>query len=150
MFQNTSQVFFLLLQKFILSSSLNILKLSCILLVFRFNLLFLLSGGGKFNFQGTKKWIEDNIDGSGLEFFIGNKCFHDIFFCNPSLHVSAENSLLQEVQFAVCLDSLGIGNELNIHVSKPPRPGSVSYVFHKVRIHICPLQLITYNCYFLN
>lgn len=28
----------------------------------RTNLLFLLSGGGKLNYQGSKKWLEDNLD----------------------------------------------------------------------------------------
>ena len=32
----------------------------------RFNMLFLLAGGGKFNYQGTKKWIEDNVESSGM------------------------------------------------------------------------------------
>lgn len=27
--------------------------------------MFLLSGGGKFNYQGTKKWIEDNMEAAG-------------------------------------------------------------------------------------
>ncbi|KAJ8029955.1 Nicalin-1 [Holothuria leucospilota] len=31
----------------------------------RFNLLFFLSGGGKFNYQGTKRWIEDNLEVPG-------------------------------------------------------------------------------------
>lgn len=29
----------------------------------RVNLLFLLSGGGKLNYQGSKKWLEDQLDG---------------------------------------------------------------------------------------
>ncbi len=33
---------------------------------FRYNLLFLLSGGGKFNYQGTKRWIEDQLDTAGI------------------------------------------------------------------------------------
>jgi len=32
-------------------------------------MLFLLAGGGKFNFQGTKKWIEDNVESSGGYYF---------------------------------------------------------------------------------
>ncbi len=31
----------------------------------KFNLLFLLSAGGKFNYQGTKRWIEDQLDTTG-------------------------------------------------------------------------------------
>lgn len=31
----------------------------------RYNLLFFLSGGGKFNYQGTKRWLEDNLDHTG-------------------------------------------------------------------------------------
>lgn len=40
--------------------------------VFRYNLLFFVSGGGKFNYQGTKRWLEDNLDhtGSDPEHFI--------------------------------------------------------------------------------
>ena len=36
----------------------------------KYNLLFLLSGGGKFNYQGTKRWIEDQLDTAGLCFLI--------------------------------------------------------------------------------
>lgn len=32
---------------------------------FRYNLLFFVSGGGKFNYQGTKRWLEDNLDHTG-------------------------------------------------------------------------------------
>lgn len=31
----------------------------------RYNLLFFASGGGKFNYQGTKRWLEDNLDHTG-------------------------------------------------------------------------------------
>ncbi|CAH3192232.1 unnamed protein product [Porites evermanni] len=31
----------------------------------RYNLVFFLSGAGKFNYQGTKKWLEDNLDNPG-------------------------------------------------------------------------------------
>lgn len=33
--------------------------------MFRYNLLFFVSGGGKFNYQGTKRWLEDNLDHTG-------------------------------------------------------------------------------------
>lgn len=28
----------------------------------KFNIVFLLSGGGKMNYQGSKKWLEDQLD----------------------------------------------------------------------------------------
>uniref|UniRef100_A0A4W4F9G3 BOS complex subunit NCLN n=1 Tax=Electrophorus electricus TaxID=8005 RepID=A0A4W4F9G3_ELEEL len=65
-----------------------------------YNLLFFLSGGGKFNYQGTKRWLEDNLD-------------------------HTESSLLQDnVAFVLCLDTLGNGDSLHLHVSKPPKEGS--------------------------
>lgn len=72
------------------------------------NILFLLSGGGKFNYQGTKRWIEDSLD-------------------NPSTSDDV-TSLLGSVNIVLCLDSLGSrdGN-LHMHVSKPPREGSRSH-----------------------
>lgn len=65
----------------------------------KYNILFLLAGGGKFNFQGTKKWIEEGIE-------------------------SSEISLLSEVDYVLCIDGVGQGTNLNMHVSKPPKEGS--------------------------
>ena len=31
----------------------------------RYNMLFLLTGAGKFNYQGTKKWLDDQIESGG-------------------------------------------------------------------------------------
>ncbi|XP_061093828.1 BOS complex subunit ncln isoform X2 [Conger conger] len=65
-----------------------------------YNLLFFVSGGGKFNYQGTKRWLEDNLD-------------------------HTDSSLLQDnVAFVLCLDTLGSGDSLHLHVSKPPKEGS--------------------------
>ncbi|MCJ8737606.1 hypothetical protein PDJAM_G00025920 [Pangasius djambal] len=65
-----------------------------------YNLLFFLSGGGKFNYQGTKRWLEDNLD-------------------------HTESSLLQDnVAFVLCLDTLGNRDSLYLHVSKPPKEGT--------------------------
>nr|XP_006008163.2 PREDICTED: nicalin isoform X2 [Latimeria chalumnae] len=72
-----------------------------------YNLLFFVSGGGKFNYQGTKRWLEDNLD-------------------------HTDSSLLQDnVAFVLCLDSLGNGNTLHLHVSKPPKEGTPQYAFLK-------------------
>ncbi|XP_054458176.1 BOS complex subunit ncln isoform X4 [Anoplopoma fimbria] len=68
-----------------------------------YNLLFFVSGGGKFNYQGTKRWLEDNLD-------------------------HTDSSLLQDnVAFVLCLDTLGNGDTLHLHVSKPPKEGSPQY-----------------------
>ncbi|XP_047139555.1 BOS complex subunit ncln isoform X1 [Hydra vulgaris] len=69
----------------------------------KYNLLFLLAGGGKFNYQGTKKWIEQNVE-------------------------SSEISLLAEADYVLCIDAIGQGNSLNLHVSKPPKEGTQSYL----------------------
>lgn len=37
----------------------------------RYNLLFFASGGGKFNYQGTKRWLEDNLDHTGERPWVG-------------------------------------------------------------------------------
>uniref|UniRef100_A0A8C8Z983 Nicalin n=1 Tax=Prolemur simus TaxID=1328070 RepID=A0A8C8Z983_PROSS len=70
-----------------------------------YNLLFFASGGGKFNYQGTKRWLEDNLD-------------------------HTDSSLLQDnVAFVLCLDTVGRGNSLHLHVSKPPREGTLQHAF---------------------
>uniref|UniRef100_A0A672RTX8 Nicalin n=1 Tax=Sinocyclocheilus grahami TaxID=75366 RepID=A0A672RTX8_SINGR len=72
-----------------------------------YNLMFFLSGGGKFNYQGTKRWLEDNLD-------------------------HTDSSLLQDnVAFVLCLDTLGNSDNLHLHVSKPPKEGSPQHVLLK-------------------
>ncbi|XP_040273426.1 nicalin isoform X1 [Bufo bufo] len=72
-----------------------------------YNLLFFASGGGKFNYQGTKRWLEDHLD-------------------------HTDSSLLQDnVAFVLCLDSVGSGNSLHLHVSKPPKEGTLQHTFLK-------------------
>ena len=74
------------------------------------SLLFLLSGAGHFNYQGTQKYLEDQID-------------------------SVDHSDLQDTRLALCLDSL-VGNkgQLYVHVSRNIREGTLLHLFIKVRI----------------
>uniref|UniRef100_A0A3Q3B9Z7 Nicalin n=1 Tax=Kryptolebias marmoratus TaxID=37003 RepID=A0A3Q3B9Z7_KRYMA len=70
-----------------------------------YNLMFSLTGGGKYNFLGTKRWIEENLD-------------------------HAESSLLHDnVAFVLCLDTLANGDELYVHVSRPPKPDTAVHSF---------------------
>ncbi|CAH0724211.1 unnamed protein product, partial [Brenthis ino] len=63
------------------------------------SLLFvLMSTGHSLNYFATKKWLEEQLD-------------------------SADASLLQDISFVMCLDSISSG-PLTMHVSKPPKPGS--------------------------
>ncbi|CAF3580105.1 unnamed protein product [Rotaria sp. Silwood1] len=63
----------------------------------KYNLHFLFAAGGKLNYQGSKKWIDD---------------YHD---------QKHQQQLPNDVDVVVCLDSLGQSNELYMHVSKPPK-----------------------------
>lgn len=72
----------------------------------KYNIVFLLTGGGKFNYQGSKKWLEDQLD-------------------------SLEGSVIQDASYVVCLDTLSAGDSLYMHVSKPPKEGSPSSAFFK-------------------
>ena len=59
-------------------------------------LAFLLSSGGAMNYFGTKKWLEHHMD-------------HD-----------SPYELLSDVPFVICLDTMS-GDDLKMHVSKPPK-----------------------------
>ncbi|XP_041984353.1 nicalin-1 [Aricia agestis] len=66
------------------------------------SILFVLSSTGhSLNYFATKKWLEDQLD-------------------------SADASLLQDISFVMCLDSISSG-PLSMHVSKPPKPGSPAH-----------------------
>jgi len=54
-----------------------------------YNILFLLTGAGRMNFVDTKLWLE-----------------------------KADPRLLETIEFAICLDSIGTGQGLNFHVSR--------------------------------
>ncbi len=69
----------------------------------KYNLLFVLSGGGKFNYFGTKHLIfdqMDNQDGGGL---------------------------LPQAEYTLCLDEIATEDGLFVHVSKPPKEGTKPY-----------------------
>ncbi|OCU02851.1 nicalin-1 [Xenopus laevis] len=73
----------------------------------RYNLLFSLTGAGKFNYYGSKRWIEEHLD-----------------------HLET-SPLHENAAFVLCLDSLANGNELHIHVSRPPQEGTAQWQFIK-------------------
>jgi hypothetical protein len=85
------------------------------------NILFLLTAEGKFNYHGIKRWIEEQSETNE----IGGKVD------------------LDDVLFAICLDSLGRSNDpsddtgLYMHVSRPPKEGQASSHF------LSSLQLTT-------
>ena len=69
----------------------------------KYNLLFVLSGGGKFNYFGTKGLLEEQLE---------------------------ESPLLPTADYTLCLDSLLSSDDtggLYLHVSKPPKQGSKAF-----------------------
>lgn len=72
----------------------------------RFNLVFLITGSGKLNYQGSKKWLEDQLDG-------------------------LEGSIIQDASYVICLDSVSTGKNLYVHVSKPPKETSSGGLLYK-------------------
>ncbi|XP_037779424.1 nicalin-like [Penaeus monodon] len=70
----------------------------------RLNIAFLLSGGGYINYQGSKRFLEDHLDAS-------------------------DSPLLSETHYTMCLDSLGAGDTIRMHVSKKPKDNSPAHIF---------------------
>eukprot|EP01104_Vermistella_antarctica_P000723 TRINITY_DN10844_c0_g1_i1.p1 TRINITY_DN10844_c0_g1~~TRINITY_DN10844_c0_g1_i1.p1 ORF type:complete len:614 (-),score=173.46 TRINITY_DN10844_c0_g1_i1:110-1813(-) len=66
-----------------------------------YNLAFILTSGGHSNFVGARSFLE-----------------------------GVETRILDTIQFAVCLDSIGDDNELFFHTSKPPTHPSVAPFFN--------------------
>nr|CAD7568715.1 unnamed protein product [Timema californicum] len=64
----------------------------------RHNIVFVLSAMGKLNYLGSKKWLEDQLDGG-------------------------DGGLIQDASFVLCLDTLASNDGLYLHVSKPPKEG---------------------------
>lgn len=67
----------------------------------RYNLLFGLTSGGPYNYNGTHKWLR-----------------------------SLDQRLRESIDYAICLNSLGsLDNDLWIHVSKPPENAYIKQIF---------------------
>lgn len=75
----------------------------------RYNLVFLLPGGGKLSYLGSKKWIEEQSESA-----------------DPSDESSV---LLQNIAFVMCLETLASSKSIYAHVSKPPKNGTVTAQF---------------------
>ncbi|KAE8637064.1 hypothetical protein XENTR_v10003302 [Xenopus tropicalis] len=71
----------------------------------RYNLLFSLTGAGKFSYYGSKRWIEEHLD-----------------------HLES-SPLHENVAFVLCLDTLANGDTLHIHASRPPQEGTAQWDF---------------------
>ncbi|KNA13153.1 hypothetical protein SOVF_119310 [Spinacia oleracea] len=67
----------------------------------RYNLLFGLTSGGPYNYNGTQKWLR-----------------------------SLDQRLRESIDYAICLNSIGsLDNELWLHVSKPPENAYIKQIF---------------------
>ncbi|XP_019085976.1 PREDICTED: nicalin-1 isoform X1 [Camelina sativa] len=67
----------------------------------RYNLLFALTSGGPYNYEGTQKWLK-----------------------------SLDQRMRESIDYAICLNSVGSwDNELLIHVSKPPDNAYIKQIF---------------------
>ncbi|KAK3017187.1 hypothetical protein RJ639_007838 [Escallonia herrerae] len=67
----------------------------------RYNLLFGLTSGGPYNYNGTHKWLR-----------------------------SFDQRLRESIDYAICLNSIGsVDNELWLHVSKPPENAYIKQIF---------------------
>nr|XP_012223073.1 PREDICTED: LOW QUALITY PROTEIN: nicalin [Linepithema humile] len=72
----------------------------------QYNIVFIATGAGKLNYQGSKKWLEDQLDG-------------------------LEGSIIQDAAYVICLDTVSVSDNLYVHVSKPPKENSSGGLFYK-------------------
>jgi hypothetical protein len=91
-----------------------------------------LSAAGKFNYYGTKKWLEDQAEpGEGLTFYANTIHFQSNFHY-LILYKAFGKIDLDEVSFGICLDSLANGEGIYMHVSRPPKDNHPASDFMKV------------------
>ena len=46
-------------------------------------------------------------------------------------------SLFHNADYTICLDAVGAGDQLYVHTSKPPKPGSAPFRILRVSCRIC-------------
>lgn len=97
------------------------------------NMIFLLTTGSAFNYLGADKWASEVEPGKDVLTFesclavsrahVGSRYF--ITLADPRHHQllivctqQAEDDVIQSLDFVLCLDSIGHGNELYFHASK--------------------------------
>ncbi|VDK80500.1 unnamed protein product [Litomosoides sigmodontis] len=81
----------------------------------KYNMMFLLTAGGKFNYQGSRQWLEEHID----------------------------KQTVVNVELVLCIDSVGKDNSLIAHVSKMPSETSpVKRFFQLLKDAASPNQSI--------
>jgi hypothetical protein len=66
----------------------------------RYNMMFVLTAAGKLNYAGTKQWLS---------------------YTDPRI--------LDNTEFVLCLDSIGAGDKLHFHASKPLKDATFSKIF---------------------
>lgn len=74
------------------------------------NLVFFISGGGKLNYFGTKKWLYENLESNHEE----------------------QSNVFENLQFVLCLESLADSlnsKSLHMYVSKPPKSSTPAALF---------------------
>ncbi len=86
-----------------------------------YNLLFVLTAGGRLNYAGTRQWL-DQLD----------------------------QRLLASIQFALCLDSLVLSPDqrLYLHISRPPKDLKIRLLFDVI-IFFFYLPILLLSCMFL-
>lgn len=86
-----------------------------------YNIIFLLTSGGKSNYYGTKKWLEEQMD------------------------LLSEKIDVDTISFAICLDSLAHPDTLYMHVSKPPKENTQAHDFLQIIEKISPQNNVSFS-----